>query len=104
MKYTSEVFQRLSRGQFISGNSVDAETRTIYSDIEDNQKEYEDYFRQIDLADKLVFARLTLTIHIGGIVHICRQIGISPKAAGAWGNRFGGLGQQELDGLHNVTQ
>ena len=48
MKYTSEVFQRLSRGQFISGNSVDAETRAIYSDIEDNQKEYEDYFRQID--------------------------------------------------------
>ena len=48
MKYTSEDFQRLSRGQFISGNSVDAETRAIYSDIEDNQQEYEDYFKQID--------------------------------------------------------
>lgn len=48
MKYTSEVFQRLSRGQFISGNSVDAETRAIYSDIEDNQEEYENYFNQID--------------------------------------------------------
>ncbi|MBP5368357.1 MAG: hypothetical protein J6Z01_07900 [Bacteroidales bacterium] len=48
MKYTSEVFQRLSRGQFISSNSVDAETRAIYSDIEDNQEEYEDYFKQID--------------------------------------------------------
>ena len=48
MKYTSEVFQRLSRGQFISSNSVDAETRAIYNDIEENQKEYEDYFAQID--------------------------------------------------------
>lgn len=48
MKYTSEVFQRLSRGQFISGNSIDAGTRAIYNDIEDNQQEYEDYFRQID--------------------------------------------------------
>ena len=48
MKYTSEVFQRLSRGQFISSNSVDAETRAIYSDIEENQQEYEDYFAKID--------------------------------------------------------
>ena len=48
MKYTSEVFQRLSRGQFISSNSIDAETRAIYSDREENQQEYEDYFSQID--------------------------------------------------------
>ena len=48
MKYTSEVFQRLSRGQFISSNSIDATTRAIYNDIEDNQQEYEDYFSQID--------------------------------------------------------
>ena len=48
MKYTSEVFQRLSRGQFISSNSIDAETRAIYNDIEDNQQQYEDYFNQID--------------------------------------------------------
>ena len=48
MKYTSEVFQRLSRGQFISSNSIDAVTRAIYNDIEDNQQEYEDYFSQID--------------------------------------------------------
>jgi hypothetical protein len=48
MKYTSEVFQRLSRGQFISSNSIDAETRAIYNDIEDNQQQYEDYFSQID--------------------------------------------------------
>lgn len=48
MKYTREVFQRLSRGQFISGNSVDPETRAIYNDIEECQAEYEDYFRKID--------------------------------------------------------
>ena len=48
MKYTSEVFQRLSRGQFISSNSIVAETRAIYSDIEENQQEYEDYYKQID--------------------------------------------------------
>ena len=48
MKYTSEVFQRLSKGQFISGNSIDSEMRAIYNDIEDNQSEYEDYYRLID--------------------------------------------------------
>ena len=48
MKYTSEVFQRLSRGQFISSNSIDAETRAIYNDIEENQQEYEEYFSKID--------------------------------------------------------
>lgn len=48
MKYTSEVFQRLSKGQFLSGNSIDAETRAIYNDVEENQLEYEDYFKQID--------------------------------------------------------
>jgi hypothetical protein len=48
MKYTSEVFQRLSRGQFISANSILPEVRAIYNDIEDNEKEYIDYFSQID--------------------------------------------------------
>lgn len=48
MKYTSDVFQRLSRGQFISANSIQPEVRAIYNDIEDNEKEYTDYFSQID--------------------------------------------------------
>ena len=48
MKYTSEVFQRLSRGQFISANSIQPEVRAIYNDIEENEKEYTDYFSQID--------------------------------------------------------
>lgn len=48
MKYTSEVFQRLCRGQFVSSNSVDATVRAIYTDIEENQEEYEAYFRKIE--------------------------------------------------------
>lgn len=48
MKYTSEIFQRLSRGQFISSNSINADTRAIYNDIEENQQEYEEYFGHID--------------------------------------------------------
>lgn len=48
MKYTSEIFQRLSRGQFISDNSTDTATRALYADIEENQEEYEAYFREID--------------------------------------------------------
>lgn len=48
MKYTSEIFQRLSKGQFLSSNSIDANTRAIYNDVEENQQEYEDYFSQID--------------------------------------------------------
>jgi hypothetical protein len=48
MKHTSEVFQRLSRGQFISSNSINADTRAIYNDIEECQQEYEDYFAKID--------------------------------------------------------
>lgn len=48
MKYTSEIFQRLSKGQFISSNSLDADTRAIYNDIEENFDAYNDYFQKID--------------------------------------------------------
>lgn len=48
MRYTKEVFQRLSRGKFISANSIDAETRAIYDDLEQCREEYEAYFEQID--------------------------------------------------------
>lgn len=48
MKYTNDVFQRLSRGQFISSNSIDPEVRAIYNDIEECQAEYEDFFAKID--------------------------------------------------------
>ncbi|MGI6222246.1 MAG: condensin complex protein MksE [Prevotella sp.] len=48
MKYTNEVFQRLSRGQFISSNSIDPMVVSLYNDIEDCQEEYEEYFKKID--------------------------------------------------------
>lgn len=48
MKYTNEIFKRLSRGQFISSNSVDPDVRALYNDIEENQDEYTAYFSQID--------------------------------------------------------
>lgn len=48
MKYTGEIFQRLSGGSFISANSVDTMTRAMYCDLEDNQQEYADYYAQID--------------------------------------------------------
>lgn len=47
-KYTNQIFGRLSRGQFISSNSLDADVRSMYNDIEENQQEYEEYFSQID--------------------------------------------------------
>ena len=48
MKYTSEVFQKLSKGQFISSNSIDPEIRAIYNDLEECHQEYEEYFHRID--------------------------------------------------------
>ncbi len=48
MKHTKEIFQRLSRGQFISSNSVDRDIRALYDDIEENQQAYTDYFSLID--------------------------------------------------------
>jgi hypothetical protein len=48
MKNTNEIFQRLSRGQFISNNSIDMDTRALYNDIEENFEEYAAYFKQID--------------------------------------------------------
>lgn len=48
MKYTNDVFQCLSRGQFISSNSIDPGMRSIYNDVEENLQEYEDFFKQID--------------------------------------------------------
>lgn len=48
MRHTKEIFQRLSRGQFISSNSVDRDIQVLYNDIEENRQEYYDYFSQID--------------------------------------------------------
>ena len=48
MKYTSEIFQKLSHGQFISSNSVDLSNRALYNDLDENQAEYRNFFDQID--------------------------------------------------------
>jgi len=47
MKYTEEIFNLLSRGGFISSNSVSAQTRRLYDAIEDNFDDYYDYFSGI---------------------------------------------------------
>jgi hypothetical protein len=47
MKYIQQVFERLSRGGFISSDSVDAETRNIFVDLDEHRDEYSGYFAQI---------------------------------------------------------
>lgn len=47
MKYTEKIFQTLSRGGFISANSVSAEVKRWYDAIEDAPQDYYDYFSQI---------------------------------------------------------
>ena len=47
MKYIQQVFDRLSRGGFISSDSVDESTRNIFLDIEDHKNDYSEYFEQI---------------------------------------------------------
>ena len=43
---TQKIYERLSRGEFLSIDSADASTRHLYEDIEEN---YEDYFKEIGL-------------------------------------------------------
>jgi len=47
MKYTKEIFDILSRGGFISNNSVSSQTRHIYDAIEEQQAQYAEYFRGV---------------------------------------------------------
>lgn len=47
MKYIQQVFDRLSKGGFISSDSVDETTRRIFLDIDDCREEYADYFSRI---------------------------------------------------------
>ena len=46
---TQRIYERLSRGEFLSVDSIDASTRHLYEDIEDNLEDYTDYFREIGL-------------------------------------------------------
>lgn len=47
MKYTQQVFDRLSRGGFISSDSIEENTRNIFVDIDDHKEEYANYFAGI---------------------------------------------------------
>lgn len=47
MKYVQQVFDRLSKGGFISSDSVDETTRRIFLDVDDCREEYEDYFSRL---------------------------------------------------------
>lgn len=46
---TQRIYERLSRGEFLSVDSIDASTRHLYEDIEENMEDYTDYFREIGL-------------------------------------------------------
>ncbi len=47
MKYEQQVFDRLSKGGFISSDSVDPTMRRIFLDLDDCRDEYADYFARI---------------------------------------------------------
>ena len=44
---TQKIYERLSRGEFLSVDSADASTRHLYEDMEENYEDYADYFKEI---------------------------------------------------------
>ncbi len=46
---TQRIYERLSRGEFLSADSTDIAIRHLYDDIEENLEDYTDYFREIGL-------------------------------------------------------
>lgn len=46
---TQRIYERLSRGEFLSVDSTDTSIRHLYEDIEENVEDYTDYFREIGL-------------------------------------------------------
>lgn len=47
MLYTKEIFEILSKGGFISQNSISQQRAHLYDAIEDNFQEYQEYFEEI---------------------------------------------------------
>ncbi len=47
MRYTKEIFEILSKGGFISQNSISEQRSHLYDAIEDNFQEYHDYYEGI---------------------------------------------------------
>lgn len=48
MRYTKEIFDILSKGGFISQNSISQQRSHLYDAIEDDFQDYQDYYRGID--------------------------------------------------------
>ncbi len=46
---TQRIYERLSRGEFLSVDSIDTSIRHLYEDIEENFDDYADYFKEIGL-------------------------------------------------------
>ena len=46
---TQKIYERLSRGEFLSADSTDTSVRHMYEDIEENLEDYTEYFREIGL-------------------------------------------------------
>ena len=42
---TQRIYERLSRGEFLSVDSTDPSVRHLYEDIEENQDDYADFFK-----------------------------------------------------------
>jgi hypothetical protein len=47
MKYIKQIFERLSRGGFISSDSTQEEMKQMFIDIEDNLVSYRQYYKEI---------------------------------------------------------
>lgn len=43
---TQRIYERLSRGEFLSVDSADASVRHLYEDIEENLEDYTEYFKE----------------------------------------------------------
>ena len=46
---TQRIYERLSRGEFLSVDSTNSAVRHLYEDIEENMDDYADYFKEIGL-------------------------------------------------------
>lgn len=47
MRYTKEIFEILSKGGFISQNSISQQRSLLYDEIEDDFRQYQEYFEGI---------------------------------------------------------
>jgi len=46
---TQKIFERMSKGGFLSVDSTDSEIKHLYDDIEENFSDYENYFQELGL-------------------------------------------------------